>query len=116
MFSLGSLKTLKPYLWPHKKWLIFSLLMAFPLSALRAGPIPLVKYLVDDILVKKDPDQLLLFPIAFVGLYLLNLFVRFFHFYSIRIAVVRTNQAVRERLNEHLISLSPDFFSEKRAG
>ena len=116
MFSLGSLKTLKPYLWPHKKWLIFSLLMAFPLSALRAGPIPLVKYLVDDILVKKDPDQLLLFPIAFIGLYLLNLFVRFFHFYSIRIAVVRTNQAVRERLNEHLISLSPDFFSEKRAG
>jgi len=90
--------------------------MAFPLSALRAGPIPLVKYLVDDILVKKDPDQLLLFPIAFIGLYLLNLFVRFFHFYSIRIAVVRTNQAVRERLNEHLISLSPDFFSEKRAG
>jgi subfamily B ATP-binding cassette protein MsbA len=116
MFSLGSLKSLKPFLWPHRKWLYFSLFMAIPLSALRAGPIPLVKYLVDDILVKKDANQLLLFPVAFVGLYLLNLFVRFFHYYAIRIAVIRTNQALREHLHSHLVSLSSDFFSEKKAG
>ncbi|MBU6155039.1 MAG: ABC transporter ATP-binding protein/permease [Bdellovibrionales bacterium] len=116
MFSLGSLKSLKPYLWPHKKWLFVSLFMAIPLSALRSGPIPLVKYLVDDILVKKDPDKLLLFPLGFIGLYFLNLFVRFTHYYSVRIAVIRTNQAVREKLHQHLLSLSSDFFSEKKAG
>jgi len=116
MFSLGSLKSLKPYLWPHKKWLLFSLVMAIPLSALRAGPIPLVKFLVDDILVKRDPHKLLLFPVAFVGLYLLNLFIRFFHYYSIRIAVTRTNQSVRERLHEKLLSLSTDYFASRKTG
>ncbi len=116
MFSLGSLKTLLPYLRPNRSWIWFSLAMAIPLSALRAGPIPLVRYLVDEILVKKDPQKLLLIPIAIVAMYFLNLFVRFFHFYAIRIAVVRTNQAIRERLYAHLLSLSVDYYSEHKAG
>jgi subfamily B ATP-binding cassette protein MsbA len=116
MFSLGSLKTLKPYIWPNRNWIYFSLAMALPLSALRAGPIPLVKYLVDEILVKKDPGKLTLIPIAIIALYLLNLFVRFFHYYAIRVVVVRTNQAVRERLYSHLISLSSDYYSENKSG
>ena len=116
MFSLGSLKTLKPYLWPHRKWLFFSLLMALPLSALRAGPIPLVKYLVDDVLIRKDASRLVLVPAGIVLLYFLNLFVRFFHYYAMRIVVVKTNQSVREKLYEHLVSLSSDYFSDKKAG
>lgn len=116
MFSLGSLKTLKPYLWPSRKWLIFSLFMAIPLSALRAGPIPLVKYLVDEILVRKDPGKLLLIPAAIVLLYLLNMFVRFFHYYFIRIVVIQTNQRIRERLHEQLLLLSAGYFSDKKAG
>ncbi len=116
MFSLSSLKSLKPYLWPYKNWMLFSLFMAIPLSLLRAGPIPVVKYLVDDVLVKKDPSKLLLFPLAIVAMYLLNLGVRFLHYYSLRIVVVRVNQRVRERVYEHLISLSTDYFSEHKAG
>ncbi len=116
MFSLGSLKSLKPYLWPYRKWLFFSLFMAIPLSLLRAGPIPLVKYLVDEVLVKKDASKLLLFPLAIVGMYVLNLAVRFLHYYSLRIVVINVNQKVRERVYEHLISLSTDYFSEKKAG
>src|SRR4051812_12234451 len=114
MFSLSSLKSLKPFIWPDRRWLVFSLCMALPLDALRAGPIPLVKYLVDDVLVKKDPSKLIIFPIAIVGLYLLNMGVRFLHYYSIRIVVVRTNQRVRESVYRHLVSLSTDFFSEKK--
>ncbi|NDG85374.1 MAG: ABC transporter ATP-binding protein, partial [Proteobacteria bacterium] len=116
MFSLGSLKTLKPYVWPHRNWLLFSLIMALPLSALRAGPIPLVKYLVDEVLVKRDPGKLALLPIAIISLYVLNLFIRYFHYYAVRVAVVRTNQAVRERLYSHLISLSVDYYSENKSG
>jgi subfamily B ATP-binding cassette protein MsbA len=116
MFSLGSLKTLKPYLWPYRKWLIFSLVMAVPLSLLRAGPIPLIKYLIDDILVKKDASRLLMIPIAIIGLYTLNMVVRFLHYYAIRIVVVNVNQNIREKLYAHLMNLSTDFFSEKKAG
>ena len=101
---------------PYKKWLIFSLVMAFPLSVLRVGPIPLIKYLVDDVLVNKDHAKLILIPIGVVGLSVLNLVVRFLHYYSLRIVVVHANQRVREDLFRHLVSLSTDFFTEKRAG
>jgi subfamily B ATP-binding cassette protein MsbA len=116
MFSLGSLKSLKPYLWPHKNWLFFSLFMAIPLSALRAAPVPLLKHFIDEVLVQKDSSKLLYFSAAVVGLYLLNLPVRFFHYYAIRIVVVNTNQRIREKLYEHLLSLSADYFSDKKAG
>jgi subfamily B ATP-binding cassette protein MsbA len=116
MFSIQSLKSLKPYLWPFKNWLIFSLVMAIPLSILRTGPIPLIKYLVDEILVKKDASKLVYIPFAIIGLYLINLVVRFLHYYSVRIAVVNTNQRVREHLYSHLVNLSADYFSDKKAG
>jgi subfamily B ATP-binding cassette protein MsbA len=116
MFSLGSLKSLKPYLAPYRKYLIFSLVMAIPLSLLRAGPIPLIKYLVDDVLVNKDEKRLVLVPLAIIALYALNLVVRFLHYYSMRIVVVRISQDLRERLYAHLTSLSADYFSEKKSG
>ena len=116
MFSIQSLKSLKPYVWPFKNWLIFSLVMAIPLSILRTGPIPLIKYLVDEILVKKDASKLVYIPFAIIGLYLINLVVRFLHYYSVRIAVVNTNQRVREHLYSHLVNLSADYFSDKKAG
>ncbi len=116
MFSIRFLRALKPYLWPDKNWLLFSLVMAIPLSLLRTGPIPLVKILIDEILLKKDTSKLIYVPFAIIGLYTINLFVRFLHYYSIRIAVVNTNRRVREKMYEHLIGLSADYFSEKRSG
>jgi subfamily B ATP-binding cassette protein MsbA len=116
MFSIRFLRALKPYLWPDKNWLLFSLVMAIPLSLLRTGPIPLVKILIDEILLKKDTSKLIYVPFAIIGLYTVNLFVRFLHYYSVRIAVVNTNRRVREKMYEHLIGLSADYFSEKRSG
>ncbi len=116
MFSIRFLRALKPYLWPDKNWLLFSLVMAIPLSLLRTGPIPLVKILIDEILLKKDASKLIYVPFAIIGLYIINLFVRFLHYYSVRIAVVNTNRRVREKMYEHLIGLSADYFSEKRSG
>jgi subfamily B ATP-binding cassette protein MsbA len=116
MFSIRFLRALQPYLWPYKHWLLFSLLMAIPLSVLRTGPIPLIKLLIDEVLIKKDTSKLIYVPFAIIGLYLVNLGVRFLHYYSVRIAVTRTNQLVRERLYAHLIRLSADYFSEKRSG
>ena len=66
MFSLGALKSLKPYVWPYKNWLFFSLFMAIPLSALRAAPVPILKRFIDEVLVQKDPSKLLIFWICLV--------------------------------------------------
>ena len=116
MFSLHSLKSLKPYVWAHRKWLFFSLAMAFPLSALRVAQVPLVQYLMDEVLAKHRRDKLYVVPLGIIGIYILNLGVRFLHYYSIRIVVVNVNQQIREKLYQHLVKLSADYFSQQKAG
>jgi len=116
MFSLNSLKSLKPYIWAHRKWLFFSLAMAIPLSALRVGPLPLVQFLMDEVLAKHRADKLYLVPLGVIGIYTLNLFVRFLHYYSIRIVVVNVNQKIREKLYQHLVNLSADYYSQQKSG
>lgn len=113
---ISTIRKLAEYARPYRRWLIFSFVMAFPLAALRVGPIPLVKFLVDDILVNRDASRLIWIPLATIGLYTLNLGIRFFHYYAIRVVVVRVNQDVREKIFKKLIHLSADHFSEKRAG
>ncbi len=116
MFSLGSLKSLKTYIWPFKNWLLFSLVMAIPLALIRSAPVLLLQHFVDDILVKKDVSRLLFYSLLTVGIFVINLPIRFLHYYASRVVVVNVNQSIRERLYQHLVSLSSDFFSEQKAG
>jgi subfamily B ATP-binding cassette protein MsbA len=103
---------LKPY------WgLIFlSAFLAIPLAALRVAPAPLVKYVVDDLLVNKDVHKLMIFPAAFVGIYIINFVVRFFHYYLLRIVVARVNQRLKNDLHGHLMGLSADYFTTQSTG
>jgi subfamily B ATP-binding cassette protein MsbA len=116
MLSLNSLKSLKPYIKTYQKWLVLSILMAIPLSLLRIGPIPIVKYLIDEILTNKDQSKLILVPIGVIGIYAINLVVRFLHYYFIRIVVVGVNRKIRETMFEHLMGLSADYFSHQKTG
>jgi subfamily B ATP-binding cassette protein MsbA len=116
MFSLNSLKSLVPYVKPYQKWLWFSLFMAIPLSLLRVAPLPLIKHFFDDALVNKSSQAVWIVPLEIVGLSVLNLGVRFLHYYSIRIVVVNVNQKIREKLYTHLVNLSADHFTEQKSG
>jgi subfamily B ATP-binding cassette protein MsbA len=107
---------LRRYLQPHWRLILGSLVLAIPLSALRAAPAPLLKYLVDDILVHKDLKRLYQLPLWMVGLSLANLVVRFFHYYWLRVGIARVNQSLKNDLFEHLIGLSPDYFSAQSTG
>jgi len=111
-----SLLKLKPFLRPYKSLILLSLILAIPLSALRAAPAPLLKYFVDDLLVKKDSTKLYLFPLLIIGIYVLNFIVRFFHYYLLRIVIVRVNQRVKNELYEHLLGLSADHFTKQSTG
>jgi subfamily B ATP-binding cassette protein MsbA len=107
---------MKKYLLPHWRFIAGSLSLAIPLAALRAAPAPLLKYLVDDVLVQKDLKHLYQLPLWMVGLYVVNFFVRFAHYYWVRIAIARANQSLKNDLFEHLIGLSPDYFSAQSTG
>ncbi|NDD90801.1 hypothetical protein EBZ37_01770, partial [bacterium] len=90
--------------------------MAIPLAALRASPVPLIKYLVDDLLVSRDRNKLLLFPILFLVLYLVNFFVRFLHYYLLRKVIARVNQQIKNDLFDHLMGLSADYYTAQSSG
>jgi subfamily B ATP-binding cassette protein MsbA len=96
--------------------IVTSGLLAIPLSALRASPIPLVKYLVDHILIEKDMRKLYLFPFLIVGVYLLNFVVRFFHYYLLRVVIIQVNEKLKNDLFDHLLGLSADYYSSQSVG
>lgn len=108
--------SIKRYLFPYRFWILSSALLALPLAALRASPVPLIKYLVDDLLVSKDSTKLLLFPLLFLSLYLINFVVRFLHYYLLRKVIARVNQRVKNDLFDHLMGLSADYYSSQSSG
>ncbi|MBI3535661.1 MAG: hypothetical protein HY072_09295, partial [Deltaproteobacteria bacterium] len=107
---------LRPYIRPYLRLIVASTLLAIPLSALRASPVVLVKYIGDNLFVSKDHQKLLLLPVLFIAIYLLNFVVRFFHFYLLRIVVARVNQKIKNDLFEHLMGLSADHFTKQSVG
>src|SRR4051794_27060337 len=113
---MKSLLRLKPYLRPYLGLIVMSGLLAIPLSALRAAPAPLIKYFVDHLLVDKDWHRLYFFPLMVIGIYLLNFFVRFAHYFVIRYVVVRVNQRIKNDLFDHLLGLSADHFTAQSTG
>ncbi|MCM2276994.1 MAG: ABC transporter ATP-binding protein/permease [Oligoflexia bacterium] len=107
---------LKPYIRPYLWLIVASLLLAIPLSAIRASPGPLLKYFVDEVLVSRNAGKLALFPIIAIGIYLVNFFVRFGHYYFLRVVIARVNQKVKNDLYEHILGLSADYFTTRSTG
>lgn len=108
--------SIRRYLFPYRIWILSSALLAVPLAALRASPVPLIKYLVDDLLVSRDRSRLLLFPLLFLALYLVNFVVRFLHYYLLRKVIARVNQQVKNDLFDHMMGLSADYYTATSSG
>ncbi|OFZ17766.1 MAG: hypothetical protein A2X94_04140 [Bdellovibrionales bacterium GWB1_55_8] len=113
---MRSLLRLKKFLKPYWPLIATSALLAIPLSALRLAPAPLLKYVVNDLLVSKNARMLWLFPVAIIGIYVVNFVVRFFHYYLLRVVVARVNQNIKNELFEHLLGLSADYFTTRSTG
>ena len=113
---MRSLLNLRSYIRPHLWLILCSAALAIPLSAIRLGPAPIVRYMLDHVLVQKDPSKLIWFPIAVIGLYAINFGVRFLHYYLLRIVIIRVNQKLKDRLFNHLLGLSADYFTAQSTG
>jgi subfamily B ATP-binding cassette protein MsbA len=113
---MKSLLRLLPYLRQHLGLILCSALLAIPLSAIRLGPAPVIRYMLDHILVQKDASKLIYFPLALIGLYALNFVVRFAHYYLLRIVIIRVNQKIKNQIFHHLMGLSADYFTTQSTG
>ncbi len=105
-----------PFIRPKWKLILASVLLSFPLSAIRFSPAPMIKFLTDSVLVKKDIKMLYLLPLAIVGIYIVNVAVRFGHTYLVRIANETVLRDIREKMLTHYLNLSSSFFTESAVG
>jgi len=113
---MKSLLRLKPYLRPHLWLILLSGLLAIPLAALSTSPIPLVQQFINSLEQSKDLGQLRYYTWALIAVFVLNFFVRFAHYFSLRLVIVRVDQKLKNDLFDHLLGLSSDVFSEKSTG
>lgn len=112
---MRSLLRLKPYLRPYLGYLAISLLLAFPLAALKTAPAALVQRLIDD-LIAGDRRKLELMTMLLIGLFVANFFVRFFHYFLIKVVIARVNQKIKNDLFKHVSGLSADYFTATSTG
>lgn len=113
---MKSLLKLKPYLSRYKSLIFISLILAIPIAIIRAGPVPLIKYLIDDLFKSKDPSKLLLYPLYVIGLFTINFVIRFFHYYCMRVVIAKVNQDIKNDLYNHVMGLSTDYFTAQTNG
>jgi ATP-binding cassette, subfamily B, bacterial MsbA len=113
---MRSFSLLRPYLRPFRGLIAISVLLALPLAGLRAAPAALVKFVVDDLFVTRDPRKLFLYPALILALFLVNFAVRFFHYYCLRVVIARVNQRLKNDLYEHLLGLSAEHFTRNTSG
>jgi len=113
---MRSLLKLRPFIQPHWGLILISSCLAFPLAAIRLGPAPVVRYMLDDLLLRKDGSKLIWFPVALVGLYAVNFIVRFGHYFALKTVIIRVNQKLKNRIFEHLLGLSADYFTAQSTG
>ncbi len=91
-------------------------LLTIPLSAVRFSPAPLLKFLQDDVLAQRSYDKLLYLAFAVVGIYCVNVIVRFSSTFLARLANERIMRDIREKLFNHYLGLSSSFFNESSIG
>lgn len=107
---------LAPYLRPHILRMVAACLLSIPLAALNFGPAPAMKYLSDEVLIKRDENALWVLVLAIPTAFLLNLIFRFSTNYLMRSAANRMIQSLRNDLYRHLLKLSLGYFNEAQGG
>jgi ATP-binding cassette, subfamily B, bacterial MsbA len=105
-----------PYLKPYWPAFFLSALLSIPLAALSLGPAPFVKYLSDEVLVKRDPIALQWVVMAVPLVFALNFILRFLTNYLVRSASNRMIQRLRNDLFQHLLRLEPAYFHDSKGG
>ncbi|MCM0604553.1 MAG: ABC transporter ATP-binding protein [Xanthomonadaceae bacterium] len=113
---MGFLKKLWPFIKPYRLTLFGALFLAIPLSAVTTYQAFILKQAIDEVFVGHKADRLNIIVFLIIGIFVINFFVRFCHFYFMRVVIVKTNRDLKDALYSHLMKLSVDFFSEKSSG
>ncbi len=106
------LRFVKPY-WPR---LLVAMICMLVVSAITAAFALLTKNVLDDIFIKKDNFMLTVIPLAVMGLGVIKGFFTFGEGYLMNYVGQRVVANLRERLYNHLQTLSLSFFDRTPTG
>jgi subfamily B ATP-binding cassette protein MsbA len=106
------LRFVRPY-WPR---LLTAMICMLVVSAITAAFALLTKNVLDDIFIKKDRFMLMVIPLAVMGLGIIKGFFSFGEGYLMNYVGQRVVANLRERLYNHLQTLSLSFFDKTPTG
>jgi subfamily B ATP-binding cassette protein MsbA len=101
---------------PYWKRVTLAGIISIIVSGLNASLAWIVKPAMDDILIKKDTNLLLLLPLAVFFIFLIKGIFTFFHEYLMRSAGQKMVTNIRDRLYEHILDLPMGYFGKNSSG
>lgn len=114
--SVSLYKRLFPFIKPYLSKVFFACACAIPLALCSAGTASLVKPTLDDIFLNKDLRMLKLIPIAIILIYTTKGVFEYAYHYLISSTGQRIVTDIRNRIYEHLQTLSLSYFQINPTG
>jgi subfamily B ATP-binding cassette protein MsbA len=103
-------KKLLPYLVPYQWHLALGILLAAVLSITNGATALVVRPLLDEVFVKKDPYMLRLMPYVIVSIFLVKGLARFSQAYLVRGLGQKIVTRIRKELYDHLLKMPLGFY------
>jgi subfamily B ATP-binding cassette protein MsbA len=113
---LEGLKKIFQLVKPYWHRVAVAVVISLIISGLNASLAWLVKPAMDDILIKKDINLLLLLPLAVFFIFLFKGIFTFFHEYLMRSAGQKMVTHLRNKLYRHILELPMGYFSKNSSG
>ena len=104
------------YVWPHWKIFLFGIIGMAVFSATEAGFPWLMKPLVDDSLIARDPDAIALIPILLISLFIVRIAVNFVATYCMSWVGRAVIKELRKQMFDHLLKFPTATYDKSSSG
>jgi len=109
-------RRLLSYVWPHWKMFLFAIIGMAAFSATEAGFPWLMKPLVDESLIDRDPEFIKLIPMLLIGLFVIRIFVNFVATYCMSWVGRTVIKDLRGEMFRHLLNLPASYYDKSSSG
>lgn len=109
-------KEIKAAFWPERGQLAISILLGIPIAIVQVATSNNVQKVFDDIFIKKDTTRLVLVPLFFIGLWIINGVCRYYHYTLYRVSAERAIARIRENVFKKFLTLGIDYYNRARTG
>jgi len=114
--GMQAYRRLLTYVYPHWKMFLIAIVGMIAFSATEAGFPLLMKPLVDDSLIARDPDSIKLIPLLLIGLFLVRIVVNFVATYCMSWVGRTIIKELRTQMFEHLLTLPTATYDKTSSG